>query len=267
MKIYLFDSTTTQGRYIYSLLKNSYNIKCINSDIFNVKKDDWSKLNQVLSKLKKEDIIINTLEDIEDIENTEQFQKYTKVNTIFPHKLQHISKKYNCKFIHISTDCVFSGLANNYTENCIHDSETTYAISKSIGEPMEATIIRAFTIGEDKINKKSLLEWIKTNANGSIYGYRTHYWNGITCLTLAKIIKQMIDENIWWKGVRHIYTPHTETKYLLCKYINDIYKLNINIVPIDVEIKYMTLSSIYPRFYKIDKIYDQILEQKNYIFN
>ena len=48
---------------------------------------------------------------------------------------------------------------------------------------------------EDTIDKKdinSLIEWLKTNKNGTINGYENHFWNGVTCLTLANIIENII---------------------------------------------------------------------------
>ena len=74
-----------------------------------------------------------------------------------------------------------------------------------IRRPENATIIRTSIIGHEINHKKSLLEWIISNKNKEINGYRNHLWNGVTCLTLAKIIKNMIDDNIFGKVYVHIY--------------------------------------------------------------
>ena len=133
------------------------------------------------------------------------------------------------KFIHITTDCVYDGSKGKYSENDIHTTKNIYGITKSLGEPEEATIIRTSIIGEELTNKKSLIEWIKSNKNGEINGYINHYWNGVTCLTLANFIKNIIDNNNFWKGVKHVFSEDIVSKYDLCYYINEIYNLNIKI--------------------------------------
>jgi len=169
------------------------------------------------------------------------------VNSIFPIKLGEISTKKKMKYIHITTNCVFSGNKGLYIESDIHDAEELYGISKSLGENIsDACILRTSIIGEELFNKVSLLEWVKSNKNGNIKGYTNFYWNGVTCLTLANIILDIIKNNIYWKGIRHIYSPNIINKYELCQIINKVYKLNINIESYSLkEEKNMTLSSIY----------------------
>ena len=40
--------------------------------------------------------------------------------------------------------------------------------------------------------KKSLLEWVISKKNSTINGFINHFWNGVTCLTLSNIIKNII---------------------------------------------------------------------------
>ena len=149
-----------------------------------------------------------------------------------------------------------------YDENSKHDETSIYGVSKSLGEVGNACIIRTSIIGEELSNKKSLLEWVRNHRNGTINGYLNHYWNGVTCLTLAKIIKRIIDEGIYWKGVRHIYSPNIVSKYELCCYINQIYQLDINIIPTNLPEKCdKTLISIYPPLFVIEDLQIQIREQ------
>ena len=107
------------------------------------------------------------------------------------------------------------------------------------------------------------MEWIISNKDGEINGYDNHLWNGVTCLTLAKIIKDMIDNNMYWKGVRHIYSPDIVSKYELCQYVNEIYGLNININKVndksDID---KSLTSIYNDF-EIKVIKLQIVDLYN----
>ena len=101
----------------------------------------------------------------------------------------------------------------------VHTATDIYGTTKSLGESQKSTIIRTSIIGEELTGQNSLLEWIKSNKNKTINGFANHYWNGVTCLTLSKIIKSIIDKKDYWTGVRHIFSPNTVTKYDLCKYI------------------------------------------------
>jgi len=264
MSILLFGSTGMLGRYVYYNLKNDYNVICIKRDKFDIENDDWYNLDYLISdNLKENDIIINCAGIIPQKYKNDNFKTYIRVNTLFPHKLDEISKKHKCKFIHITTDCVFDGSKGNYSINDNHSANDIYGISKSQGEPEDATIIRTSIIGEELYGKKSLIEWVKGNKNNKINGFTNHYWNGVTCFTLSKIIKKVIDENIFWKGVKHIHSPNIVTKYDLCCYINEIYNLNIEILPLQTDLqKNMTLSNV-ELIFTVNNIYEQILEQKH----
>jgi dTDP-4-dehydrorhamnose reductase len=267
MKIYLFGSTGMLGGYVFNVLKNTYNTICINRDIFDINNDSWEKLEIILEKnLNKNDIIINCAGIIPQKTPVTNYREYIRVNTLFPHKLNEIANLLKLKFIHITTDCVYDGLKGNYTELDNHTSTNIYGISKSLGEPHDSTIIRTSIIGEEITGKKSLLEWVKSNKNGKINGYKNHYWNGVTCLTLAKIINEIIDKNLFWKGVKHIYSPDVVSKYELCCFINKIYNLNIMITEIDdKESKNMTLTEYKSDYnFAIKSIYDQIEELSEY---
>ena len=88
----------------------------------------------------------------------------------------------------------FTGKKGSYNEDDLHDEINDYGTSKSLGELCDATIIRTSIIGEELRNKRSLLEWVKSNAHGEINGYDNHYWNGVTCLQLSFFIKDIIEK-------------------------------------------------------------------------
>lgn len=261
MKILLFGSTGMLGNYVYKILSNTYNIINITRDKYDIINDSWDKLNNIINNLDKNDIIINCIGIIPQKVNND-FKQYIKINTLFPHKIYEFSNKLNIKFIHITTDCVFDGSKGDYNIFDNHTANDIYGISKSLGEPDNATVIRTSIIGHEIKCKKSFLEWIISNHNNQINGYINHYWNGITCLTLANIIYQIIQYNLFWKGIKHIYSPNTVSKYDLCNYINEIYNLNINIKPYETNFKNMSLIGDNP--FKINNIYQQLVEQKNF---
>lgn len=264
MKILLFGSTGMLGKYVFQVLNKNFEVHCIIRDEYNIETDSWLKLEHIITNnLQNHDVIINCAGVIPQKYKNDDFRKYIRVNTLFPHKLSEISNKIGCKFIHITTDCVFDGLTGKYVLNNNHTAKDIYGISKSLGEPEDATIIRTSIIGEELYNKKSLLEWVISNKNKKIIGFENHYWNGITCLTLAKLIYNIIKNETYWNGVKHICSNEIISKFTLCQYINDIYNLNIDIEPLSVEYKNLSLISddISLQF---DNIYNQIVEQQKF---
>jgi dTDP-4-dehydrorhamnose reductase/SAM-dependent methyltransferase len=268
MKIVIFGSNGMLGRYVLHTLNSEYNVISILRDEFDIFNDEWSKLRNILEDILEEnDVIINCSGIIPQKYDSNQIKKYIKINTLFPHKLSEISNNLKCKLIHITTDCVFSGKKGDYyTEEDQSDINTIYGITKFLGEPENCSVIRTSIIGEEFNSNKSLLEWLISNKNKTIDGFSNHYWNGVTCFTLAKIIKEMISKNIYWKGVKHISSPEIISKAKLCSYINELYNLNITIIPKNVEYKNLSLSTIdyeLKSAFKIKSIYDQLIEQKN----
>jgi dTDP-4-dehydrorhamnose reductase len=172
------------------------------------------------------------------------------------------------KYIHITTDCVFSGNGGMYSERDAHDETNNYGVSKSLGElGINATVIRTSIIGEEMKNKYSLLEWVRSHTNTEINGYTNHYWNGVTCLQLSKIVANMILYKQYWIGVRHIFSPSPVSKYDLVCMINEIYGLNNTVNKFATEQKVdKTLSSIHNecKSFEIPDLKTQITQLQQY---
>ena len=271
MTIYIFGSNGMLGNYISLYLSEKYKIIPLTRNDYDLQELNITTLSELLSSknIKENDIVINCAGVIPQASKQRGLNTrlYFTINSLFPVILGQICDKFKAKMIHITTDCVFSGKDGKYNENAVHDETNDYGISKSLGELCNGTIIRTSIIGEELRNKRSLLEWVKSNKNNEINGYTNHLWNGVTCLELAKIIDKMIAKNIFWKGIRHIYSPIPVSKYELVSIINEKYNLNIKInsfetdKPID-----KTLTTIYDtnKIFNIPILNDQINEMKEY---
>jgi dTDP-4-dehydrorhamnose reductase len=267
MKIVIFGRTGMLGNYIYNYLSGDFEVSSIDRNNYDILKNDFVDLEKIFMELKT-DIIINCAGLIPQVIKEESKNiMYYKINSEFPKYLSILCERYKIKLIHITTDCVFSGKRGNYTEFDKSDEVNIYGMSKSFGENIGGTIIRTSIIGHQiKFDGYSLLEWVLKNNNKKINGYTNHYWNGMTCLELAKIIKNIIKNKNYWDGVRHFYSNSVSKYELLCL-IKDIYNLNIDIVPYkcDIEVN-KTLKSVYNIDYKIPSLFQQIIEMKNYKF-
>lgn len=265
MKIIIFGSNGMLGNYITTFLKNYYEIIKINRCIFDVSCATVENILNILNQYNNEVVsVINCVGIIPQRNNMDDIKKYIKINTLFPHLLANCCQILNYNLIHVSTDCVYNGDVGNYSEDDIHNEKNIYGISKSLGEPSNSCVIRTSIIGEEIQNKKSLLEWVRSQNNGKINGFNDHYWNGMTCLQLAKIIHYIIEKNIFWKGVRHLFSPNIVSKYELVNIIIQKYNLNIRLNKINTNFVNKTLTSKYESFFEIPPIEKQVEELTNF---
>lgn len=266
MKIIIFGSNGMLGTYLNKFFEKKYVVLPLTRKDIDLSKSTEEEIyNFLLKTIKKDDIIINASGIIKQREY--KINDMIKVNSIFPNILSSFKKNIDCKIIHITTDCVFSGYKGYYNENDHHDCTDEYGKTKSLGENKDLTIIRTSIIGEEINNKKSLVEWVKSQSETSIDGYINHLWNGVTCLELSKLIDRMITNKNFWKGVRHIFSPKTVSKYELVTMISVIFKLNILIDKKETSERcYRNLSSLYDNLIELD-LYDQIIEMKKFNIN
>lgn len=273
MKIFIFGSNGMLGNYVTSFLSKDYKIKPLTRKEYDLSKLSIDTLTTLLNEknLQENDIVINCAGVIPQASKQRGLNTrlYFTINSLFPVILSQICDKFEAKMIHITTDCVFSGKDGKYNEKSLHDETNDYGMSKSLGELCKATIIRTSIIGEEVNNKRSLVEWVISNKNNNINGYKNHMWNGVTCLQLSKIIQTIIQNNNFWNGVRHIFSPRTVSKYELVSMINDTYNLQITINPFDAEIRSdKSISTIYEinHEFNIPDLKEQIEEMKQFNF-
>jgi len=273
-KILIFGSNGMLGNYVKSYLSHKeYEIIPLTRKEYDLSQLSINTLTTLLfedKNIQKNDIVINCAGVIPQASNQRGLNTrlYFTINSLFPVILSQICDKVGAKMIHITTDCVFSGKDGKYSEDSIHDETNDYGMSKSLGELCKATIIRTSIIGEEIENKRSLLEWVKSNAGRSINGYINHYWNGVTCLQLSKIISEIIERGLYWEGVRHIFSPSSLNKYQLVKNIIQVYNLDIHVNEFKTEDKVdKTITSNYEAMFEIPELYIQIEEIKNYNIN
>lgn len=268
MKVFVLGSKGMLGRYMSTYLKDYFNVVDMTRneiDVSNMKQEELQiKLHHL--GLKEGDIIINCIGTIKPMVDSLGDLNAIQVNSIFPRILANVCENMKVNMIHPTTDCVFTGNKGSYTEADIHDISDVYGRSKSLGEPNNCTVIRTSIIGEEVGQGRSLIEWIKSNKNKSVFGFTNHYWNGVTCLQLAKICRIIIDTDLYWKGVRHVFS-NTLNKRELVSTISDIYELGITVNTKETPEKCdRTLSSVndFYKVFKIPSLKDQIIEMKEF---
>lgn len=270
MKVYVLGHKGMLGTYVYTYLlekgfENGYSVYGISRSEIDASEITEDELFYQLykRKLKSGDVIINCIGTIKPQVDKLGVLNAIKVNSEFPHLLANVCESMEVNLIHITTDCVFSGDDGNYKENSPHDCLDVYGKTKSLGEPENCTVIRTSIIGEEfGENKRSLIEWVKSQEGKTVNGYLNHQWNGITCRQAAKVFEQIIRNNQYWKGVVHVSSEKSLSKYELVKAIAYAHNINVNVVPVDGPTKCdRTLYSNFSEDWNIPDIPTQLEEQ------
>ena len=169
-------------------------------------------------------------------------------NSLLPNILNNWSEKNNCRLIHFSTDCVFSGKKGNYKEDDITDALDIYGKTKSLGEVNSdyCLTLRSSMIGFELNNKTELLEWVFKNQNKTINGFSNIIYSGITTSLMSKIVISIINDFPDLTGIYNISSAPI-SKYSLLKKINAIFDLNIEIK--SIESRASNKSLVYSNFF------------------
>jgi len=263
MKVYVFGKNGMLGRYLFKYINKSIGVTRSQIDAFHVRNNLMIE-RLAATGVRNGDVIINAMGVTN--KRTANVDEFIIINSLFPRLLADYCEHNGIKLIHISTDCVYNGKTGEYVESFPHDDDNIYGISKSCGEPRNCTVIRTSIIGENPNSNKDLLEWVRKTRNGELQGWTNHLWNGITCLQFAKVCKDIIDNNRFWMGVRHVFSPEPITKADLVELIGNIYELNNTVNKVETHEKCdRTLQTIYNNAkFDIPSIKEQIIEQKEW---
>ncbi len=241
MKILILGSNGMLGSTLYKYFKYKKNIHVLgtsrNSKIIRgqdkniILKFEIDFLRSLETKIRKisPNVIINCIGIVKSEVSKHKSTYVYKINSKLPKFLNDISTKNNFKLIHISTDCVFSGLRKNYSEKHKPDPKDLYGKSKLNGEfsSTKNLVIRTSIIGHELNNKRGLLEWFLKQKK-EVYGYENAYFSGLTTYELSKIIYNKILFNKKIFGLYHI-SGNKISKYRLLQKIKKIYKLNLKL--------------------------------------
>lgn len=152
-------------------------------------------------------------------------------NALFPHKLAAVCNAAGARLVHLSTDCVFSGLKGMYSESDMPDPIDLYGRSKLLGETEhgEALTLRTSVVGREIRGHASLFEWVISSRGTSIRGFSKAIYSGLTTMALASVIDQVLSGHPNLTGVWHVASQPI-TKYDLLSELNERLHLELDIM-------------------------------------
>ena len=199
--------------------------------------EDHVKLQSIINRIKP-DIVINCAGLIKQISQSVSSSQMISINSTFPHVLATLCDQFDIRFIHFSTDCVFSGAKSSaYVETDPSDANDLYGKSKYLGECTNSIYknsltLRTSIIGHGIVPNNSLIDWfLSCDPSTSISGFKNAIFSGLPTVEIASILHNYVlrcEKHL--SGLFHLSAAPI-SKYKLLSLVADIYSFPVDIIP------------------------------------
>lgn len=246
MKILVFGITGLIGSSVFKVLSENSSYEVFGTCRKNTDVNFFSKTQQAkvfsnidalnleeiakLLKTNMPDVIINCIGITKHLTHVIDPSTAIYTNALLPHQLANLASDIGAKLIHLSTDCVFSGVRGNYSETDIPDAIDFYGRSKSLGEITynNHLTLRISTIGHEIQTAYGLLEWFLSQ-NNSCEGFSKAIFSGLPTIFFAKVLSDHILQKNKLQGLYHISSKPID-KFSLLKLIALEYQKDIKVI-------------------------------------
>jgi len=192
---------------------------------------NFTALNTLVESVKP-DVVVNCIGLIKQLKEASDYLLAIRMNSVLPHSLAKICSEHGAQLVHVSTDCVFSGVKGYYTEDDPSDVMDLYGKSKSLGEVNYAPhlTVRTSIIGREWVRSTALLEWFLSQKGKTVRGYKNAVYTGFTTEAIAGLIKKTVTKRPDITGLWQV-SSNPLSKFELITMIRDAWKLDITIEP------------------------------------
>jgi dTDP-4-dehydrorhamnose reductase len=175
------------------------------------------------------DIVINCIGLVKQLEGADDPLTAIPINSLLPHRLARLCGTTGARLIHMSTDCVYSGVKGMYLEADVSDAKDLYGRSKFLGEVdyPHAITLRTSIIGHELSGARSLVGWFLAQ-QGRVRGFSRAIFSGLPTIELAGIIRDHVIPHPELHGVYHV-SAEPINKFDLLTLISTIYGRKIEI--------------------------------------
>jgi len=179
------------------------------------------------------DIVINCVGIIKQRSYAKDHLQSLEINSSLPHRLARYSSMVGARFIHFSTDCVFSGKKGGYTEDDLPDAYDLYGRTKFLGEVdyKNAITLRTSIIGHELVSSKSLVDWFLSQKE-TVRGFEKAVFSGLPTGEIARVIENHVIPHPDLHGLYHVSADPID-KLTLLRLIANVYKKVIRVIPDD----------------------------------
>jgi dTDP-4-dehydrorhamnose reductase len=200
--------------------------------IFNVDVEHPDSLIKAITQVRP-DVVINCVGLVKQLASAEDPLQALPINSLLPHRLARLCELVSARLVHISTDCVFSGVKGNYRESDPADARDLYGRSKYLGEVAypHAVTLRTSIIGHELQGAHGLVGWFLSQQE-RCNGYTKAIFSGLPTVVLAQVVRDVVIPRSDLSGVYHVAAQPISKSDLL-KLIASVYGKSIEIVPDD----------------------------------
>jgi dTDP-4-dehydrorhamnose reductase len=178
-------------------------------------------------------VVINCIGLVKQLASAQDPLEAIPINSILPHRLAQLCELMQARLIHISTDCVFSGIKGNYRESDFPDAQDLYGRSKLIGEVncAHAITLRTSIIGPELHRNHGLISWLLSQ-QGQINGHINAIFSGLPSCELARVVRDFVIPNEDLSGIYNVVAEPI-SKYNLLQLVTQEYGKVLQIKPDD----------------------------------
>lgn len=209
------------------------NMDGVKSEIVNL--EDLERIKRAFKDFNPE-LVVNTV-GLTNVDECELFPEKAKLtNTTIACNLAKIARQTNKKFIHISTDHLFSGENSLVNENEIPTPLNVYAKTKNdaeicvVKENSNALVVRTNFYGCGHKNRQSFSDWIiKSLTDGkNIVAFDDVYFTPILIDDLISSVTSLIEINA--SGIINIVGNERISKYKFAIALAEVFDLDKNLI-------------------------------------
>lgn len=170
-------------------------------------------------------IVINCIGVVKQLQSAKDPLVAVPLNTLLPHRLAKLCAIAGARFIHVSTDCVFTGRQGGYAESDTTDATDIYGLSKLLGEVdyPHAITLRTSIVGEEISVANGLVGWF-LRQTGTVMGFTKAIFSGLPTDELARVIHEYVLPHAELHGVYHVSSAPI-SKFDLLSLVRDEYGL------------------------------------------
>lgn len=225
-------SAAPQRHEIFATLRGSNLRMCPTGAVTvfaDINMDNQDSLVRAFAEARPE-AVINCIGLVKQLSEANNPLYAVPINTLLPHRLAALCAAVGARFIHISTDCVFSGTKGNYLESDFPDAYDLYGRSKLLGEVdyAHAVTLRTSIIGHETSGNRSLVDWFLSQ-NAPVRGFTRAIFSGLPTVELARVIRDVVLPRPELRGLYHVAAEPID-KYRLLKMIAEVYGKEIELL-------------------------------------
>ena len=172
--------------------------------VCNVDVENTDSLMSLFARVKP-DVVINCIGLVKQLAEADDPLQAIPINALLPHRLARLCQVAGARFVHISTDCVFSGSKGLYREEDPCDAQDLYGRSKQLGEvdAAHAVTLRTSIIGHELTGAHGLVGWFLAQT-GPVRGYSRALFSGLPTVELARVIRDHVLPQTRMRGLYHV---------------------------------------------------------------